>query len=412
MVIHKTIEQMKKLFTILLHRFSAILIVFGTMGLLCLFSCEEEIHKPLSEGIKPAVVSNVEVENRNGEAVITYSLPNKGAFYVVAEYEPRPGLKKQVKSSVYKQELVLNGFEKAQEYEVKVYVVGVDEQRSEAIKVKVNPLTPPYIITFNSLEAFEDWGGISVKANNELNNKLVFGVFALDSIGLIDTLTMHYTEQSEVKFAFRGLESKMTTFGIFVRDAWENFSDTMYVDLKPLFEEELDRSKFKQVDLPTDMNLGHTAINTPMHRMWNDVVSNRDDLFLTRPNAAPIPQWFTFDIAKKSKLSRMKLWHRATFLFEGGNPKRFEVYGSNDPNPDGSWESWELLGYFESKKPSGLPIGQLTNEDIEYINAGEEFVFGLDTPPVRYLRFKTLEVWGGVQYVSIQMMKIWGEVVE
>ena len=412
MVIHKTIEQMKKLFTILLHIFSAILVVFATMGLMFLFSCEEEMHKPPSEGIKPAVLSNVQVENRNGEAVITYSLPNKGAFYAVAEYEPRPGLKRQVKSSVYKQEMVLDGFEKAQEYEASVYVVGVDEQRSEAVNVKVNPLTPPYMITFNSIEAFKDWGGITVKADNELQDRLVFGAFALDSTGLVDTLIMHYTEQEKVQFSFRGFESKITTFGIFLRDAWENFSDTMYVDLKPLFEEELNRSKFEQVDLPTDMNLGHTTINTPMHRMWNDVVSNRDDLFLTRPNAAPIPQWFTFDIAKKSKLSRMKLWHRTTFLFEGGNPKRFEVYGSNDPNPDGSWESWELLGYFESKKPSGLPIGQLTNEDTEYINAGEEFVFGLDTPPVRYLRFKTLEVWGGVQYVSIQMMKIWGEVVE
>ena len=153
----------------------------------------------------------------------------------------------------------------------------------------------------------------------------------------------------------------MTTFGIFVRDAWENFSDTMYVDLKPLFEEELDRSKFKQVDLPTDMNLGHTAINTPMHRMWNDVVSNRDDLFLTRPNAAPIPQWFTFDIGKEKQAEPPKKFGTALpFLFEGGNPKRFEVYGSNDPNPMVFGKAGNCWAIFESKKNSGLPIGQLT----------------------------------------------------
>jgi len=382
------------------------------VGLLVLVGCKEEVHQPLSPGIKPGVVTNVKVENRNGVSVITYSLPNEGAFYVVAEYEPRPGLKRQTISSVYKQELVLDGFERAAEYDVAIYVVGLDEQRSDVVKVKVNPLTPPYIVTFNTLEVSEDWGGVSVKAINEGQNHLVFGVFTLDENNEIDTLVMHYTEQAQVKFAVRGLESKNTKFGLFVRDAWENFSDTMYQELKPLFEEELDRSKFKQVDLPTDMNLSHAQMSTPMHYMWNDEIANRNILFLTRPNAAPIPQWFTFDLAKKSKLSRMKLWHRTTFLFEGGNLKRFEVYGSNDPNPDGSWESWTLLGYFESFKPSGLPVGQLSNEDIEYINAGEEFVFDLNIPPVRYLRIKTLEVWGGVSYISIQMMKIWGEVVE
>ena len=91
------------------------------------------------------------VENRKWrKQYITYSLPNKGAFYVVAEYEPRPGPQETGKVFCITQELVLNGFEKSQEYEVKVYVVGVDEQRSEAIKVKVNPLTPPYIIISNS----------------------------------------------------------------------------------------------------------------------------------------------------------------------------------------------------------------------------------------------------------------------
>src|SRR5690606_8083522 len=144
---------------------------------------------------------------------------------------------------------------------------------------------------------------------------------------------------------------KNTTFGFFVRDKWENHSDTLYHELTPLYEIELDRSKFTEVQLPTDTYTGHNSINTPMHRMWNDVTANRDDLFLTLPNLSPIPQWFTFDIHAEAKLSRFRIWHRTTFLFDAGNLKRFEVYGSNAPSPDGSWESWELLGTFESKKP-------------------------------------------------------------
>lgn len=402
---------MKSLINIVFKRSTGIFAVVGITALL-LKGCQEEAHQPMVEGVKPGALTDIQVENRNGVAVISYSLPEQGAFYAVAEYEPRPGTKRQVKSSVYKQELVLDGFERADEYDITLYVVGRDEQRSDETHVTVNPLTPPYIETFNTLEIFEDWGGVSVHATNEREDDLMFGVFALDESGTPLTASAHYTKQVDVAFAVRGFESEKTKFGLFVRDKWENHSDTLYVELTPLYEIELDRSKFTEVQLPTDTYRGHNLINTPMHRMWNDVTSNRDDLFLTLPNASPIPQWFTFDMHTEAKLSRFRIWHRATFLFDAGAIKRLEVYGSNDPDPDGSWESWTLLGSFESKKPSGLPLGQLSNEDTEYINAGEEFVFGLDTPPVRYLRFKTLEVWGGVQYISIQMMKVWGQPVE
>lgn len=402
---------MKRVINNVVNRAAGFLAAIGIVTFL-LSSCKEETHQPMVPGVQPSELTDIHVENRKGAAIISYSLPDQGAFYVVAEYESRPGVKRQVKSSVYKQELLLAGFEKAGKYNVTLYVVGRDEQRSDAVEVVVNPLTPPYLETFNSLEVFEDWGGVSIRANNDEESDLMFGVFALDEDGQPQGTAAHYTKQADVEFAVRGFESKNIKFGFFVRDKWENHSDTLYHELTPLYEIELDRSKFSEVRLPTDTYTGHNIINTPMHGMWNDVTSNRDNVFLTLPNLSPIPQWFTFDMNSSAKLSRMRIWHRATFLFDAGNLKRFEVYGSNNPNPDGSWESWELLGTFESKKPSGLPVGQNSNEDVEYINAGEEFVFGLDTPPVRYLRVKTLEVWGGVSYISIQMMKVWGQPVE
>lgn len=48
----------------------------------------------------------------------------------------------------------------------------------------------------------------------------------------------------------------------------------------------------------------------------------------------------------------------------------------------------------ESHKPSGLPVGQHTAEDWEYLQAGEDFEFPAEAPPVRYIRFKVLETMG------------------
>ena len=394
------------------YLFSILWIGYLITSTFFLQSCKEESHQPLVGGIKPESLKNVQIENRNGVALVTYSLPDEGAFYVLAEYEPKPGVKREAKSSIYKQELFLDGFYKEQEYEVNLYVVGKDEQRSEPLKISVSPLAPPYMSTFNTIQVLADWGGLTINASNVGENDFMFSVFEVGEDGKPKEENTYYTKQKDVQFSVRGYESKDTQFGIYVRDKFENRSDTLYLNLKPLFEKEIDRTKFLEVRLPTDTYQSHNLINTPMHRMWNDDITNRDNLFLTLPNASPIPQWFTFDMSKKVKLSRMRIWHRNTFFFEGGNLKRFELYGSNNPAADGSWESWNLIGSFESKKPSGLPRGQLSNEDNEYIRAGEEFVFGLDNQPYRYLRLKTLEVWGGVQYISIQMMKVWGEEVE
>src|SRR5690606_18219200 len=153
---------------------------------------------------------------------------------------------------------------------VTLYVVGRDEQRSEKMQVTVSPLTPPYIETFKNLEVLEDWGGVTVHATNEGENDLVFGVFAMGDDGKPQPASAHYTKQADVAFAVRGFEAKNTVFGFFVRDKWENHSDTLYVELTPLYETELARSKFTEVQLPTDTYEGHNIINSPMHRMWND----------------------------------------------------------------------------------------------------------------------------------------------
>lgn len=193
----------------------------------------------------------------------------------------------------------------------------------------------------------------------------------------------------------------------------EGAVDTFYTDivsLKPELEELLDWSKFAEVRLPTDTYQQHASLQTSMNKMWNDDISNSSNLFLTVPFLSPIPQWFTFDLGAEASVSRLRLWHRAGWYYDLGNLKHFEVYGSNDPDPDGSWDSWTEIGEFHSVKPSGLPLGETNQQDLDYILAGEEFVFEKNLPSYRYLRFKTLGVWGTVEYICIQKMQIWSNI--
>src|SRR3546814_19812046 len=70
---------------------------------------------------------------------------------------------------------------------------------------------------------------------------------------------------------------------------------------------------------------------------------------------------------------------------------------------------WVKLLECEMIKPSGRPLGNNTLEDEEVALAGHEFTFPLDAPPVRYLRFKILETWGGTDYMWIRELTFFGQ---
>jgi hypothetical protein len=91
-----------------------------------------------------------------------------------------------------------------------------------------------------------------------------------------------------------------------------------------------------------------------------------------------------------------------TGLFNYGNLKRFEVWGSNAPNSNGDWNGWTKLASFTSVKPSGLPRGQNTPEDEAFARAGEPFVFPSNAMEVRYIRIKMLEVWDGNYFHALE----------
>lgn len=180
--------------------------------------------------------------------------------------------------------------------------------------------------------------------------------------------------------------------------------DTLSIDYSsvelPVFERQLDKAGFSVYPLPTDIQDG--GYGWHLKYLW-------DGNYGTPGWATSVgmPQWYTIDLGVTAKLSRFKTWQAPDRLYKLQSVKKFEVWGSNDPNPDGSWNSWTKLMSCESIKPSGLPVGENTDGDVAYAKAGEEFIFPDTISAVRYIRIKVLETWGDENWSTMSELTFW-----
>ena len=389
------------------------------LGLFLWSSCKEKDMLLYTDENAPAPgpVTNVQVIRTPGGAKLQYKIPSdKNLLYVKAVYNRLDG-EIETKTSLFKDTLILEGFGDTLQHEVKIYSVGRNNKVSTPVSVTIKPLAPPVRTAFATMQLRATFGGAVVTFQNPDQGALAI-MLIRDSTGRGDwtEATTYYTEALSGSFSARGFDTVPITFATYARDRWGNKSDTLTVTLTPIFETKLDRVPMKEVNLPTDVNIGHVFSNLSprnINFLFNNIfgTANANDCLHTRPNEPKMPQWFTFDLGAESSLSRFKLYHRGgtSGYYRGGDPKKFEIYGSNTPNVDGSWDSWTLLGTFNSVKPSGSPLGTNTAEDEQFaVVNGEDFEFPPGIPSVRYLRFKTLETWGSFQYIYISELMFWG----
>lgn len=181
----------------------------------------------------------------------------------------------------------------------------------------------------------------------------------------------------------------------------DNFNVTQFANFPTIIKiTQLDKSLFKVFKLPTDIS---DEYGWKLENLWdNNNGTGGGDPAGFHTGGSGMPQWFTFDMGQTAQLDNFRLWQRDNALYNSANLKVFEVWGSNSPNPNGSFDgSWTKLQTFTSFKPSGLPKGQLTDADRTYARAGEKFTFPAGIPAVKYLRFKVLETWGGEGYMHL-----------
>lgn len=374
------------------------------------FSACKEVEKgPLvgGNGI-PGSLGNIKVENLPGAAKITYSMPDEQSLlYVLAEYTNDHGQKKEVKSSVYKNYVLLEGFGTTNKVDVSLYTVDRAENRSEPFSIQISPLKAPVHTVFETLKVIETFGGVNMTFTNEQQQEYIVHTLYRDSTGEWVDYDRLYSSAESTNYSVRGFESEPVDFAFYFTDKWKNNSDTLLSTLTPLYEEEMDKSLWKDADLIDDFN---DPLYSPLYQLWTPGATTY--FFQNRNNAQMVgmPNWVTIDLGKAYIFGRMKLnqvSHSNTWRYGSCTPQVFEVYGSNEATPD--WNAWTLLGRFESIKPSGLPVGQLSDEDLRVNAAGEDYDFPASSESYRYIRFKTLRTWGGVNYMCVLELTFWGQ---
>lgn len=381
----------------------------------CTLSCKEDadFRKPsVDDGSVPEVVSNVNVENLAGKAKITYKLPNdKKLLYVKAIYKLANGSDFEAKSSYYKDTLLVEGFADTEEHEVRLYSVSRSEVASEPLVVKVKPLEAPFKKVFKTIAVIDAFGGYNLKADNATRDNISIMVMRKNAFNQfeVDNFKSIFTRTDEILSKIRGLDTVKQDLAIFVKDKWGNSSDTLYHAIKPIYEAKLDKSKFRALVLPGDAPQVTNGASLPY--AWDGRLGWPYTSFTHQINGGDGPHMVTFDTGVSSKLSR--IWIRpfpeGTRFYYLSTMKRFEIYGSDNPNLTGALDaSWRLLGSYEVKKPSGLPYGNDNAEDQATGAAGFSWEIDLAAPKVRYIRIRCLENWGGGTAQSINELDVYG----
>ncbi|MBO9727951.1 MAG: DUF4959 domain-containing protein [Chitinophaga sp.] len=376
------------------------------ISLLVISSCKREEPRPVIEDhTAPGVVTNVSVINLNGSARISYILPKDADLLCIkAVYKTTKGVQSETKVSRYNSSLLVEGFGDTSNYKITLYAVDKSENVSAPVEVTVKPLEPIIWIVRRTISVVPDFGGVNVKFDNAKESDLAVVVLATDSLGAFSPYMTKYTNLPVGDFSTRNMKDVPTDFGVYVRDRWGNMSDTFHIKITPLYEELLDRKKMKGLILPTDAPLGYGG---DISGIFDGSTTTG---FYHSGDAARMPQWLTYDMGVTAKLSRIVWFMRPDYLYGLHSPRKVEIWGSNKPNPDGSFDdSWILLTEHTQIKPSGLPPGKLSQADMDAAAEGETVTFPLNTPKVRYIRFKTLSNWTNGTYCQFHELMTWGD---
>lgn len=363
-----------------------------------------------SQGM-PGTVSNIQVKNDSARAILTYTLPNvPDIAYVRATYELVTGHIREVKASVYDNKLVLDGFGDTLQHEVKVSVVNKAEVASEPVTVTVKPLENPIWGVFRSMKALPDFAGIRVVAQNPARFNLAIEILK-DSLGQWFPYNGIYTATDSINTAIRGMDTLPTKLAFFVRDRFLNKTDTLYQTLTPFYETAISKSGYREYTLPGDAPSAWAS--NRVSNLWDGNTETWPMVNITTDQGRP--SVITFDIGRLAQLSRMMIWDYPEYLnsgrgfFYGGNPRKFEIWASANPPLDGSWNNWTLMATCEEIKPSGLPYGQLTNEDRTAGFAGFNWDLRSDVPKMRYIRIKCNQNWAGSYFLALAEVQVYGD---
>jgi hypothetical protein len=388
-------------------------------------SCNEEpIGQQPVDGIRPNPIINGSVVaiGRPGGAYIFYRLPDNDTdiSYVRGEYEIN-GEKQIVRSSVYNNYLSIDGLDSHLYVEIDLYVVDHSENASEPIRTKFITYDAPYTTMRNSIQIGSAVGGISVRwespnamyqayasmgyiaANYDSDVGVV--LLAADSTGKMKELAVSFS--AKCAFLQPVLDTLTKVYGAYTMDKWGHYSDTLFVTLKPAYEQWLNRRLMKAyyigddnrtVDNSDPANTYYTGMDRLFDSMTyclqpNTYSIHSTNVFMTsnflNPEAAASgaatsedratwtkPFYFTIDLGVEADVSRFwiglpshsqndRFWeysHGSIYDFELWGTRTDFGEGSPDyiPAEDPYWTTgqwmfdlrWRYMGQYYNRRPN------------------------------------------------------------
>lgn len=367
-----------------------------------MISCEDDRPRPITPaGNQPSPVTNVRITPTNGGAVLRYSLPDdEDLSYVMARFEYPVGVIKEFKSSKFTDSLVIEGFGNTNEYSVELFTVTKSEVKSVPVPISVKPLKPVAQVVIESLGMLAAFGGVEVKfEENTRRDPLAIHVIKRVN-NEWEEIDVNFFETVSGSFKSRGQEPVPIEFGVYVRDRWNNFSDTLIQTLTPFKEIRITGVEGSYA-LASDYNRHYTGTYALI--LDNNLQNQLGTLVA---EGVRLPLSLTLVFSETYKFSRMKFFMPYLIEYDQGSVENFEIYGSNELVDD--WSKWTKIMDCKVEKPSGLPLGSVTSADYEHARKGIDFDFPLDVPSYKYLRFKMLNTFDYVNFYRITELQFWG----
>jgi hypothetical protein len=386
------------------------------------FSCSElPTGQTPTDNRPPSSLKNVKITPTNGGAHITYSLPKEDDIsYVRCEFT-YAGVFRTVRSSIYKNYMEVEGIGEPEEIELRLYVIDHSENRSEAYVEKFTPLDPPMTAIFNSFRIDPTYGGVVVTWENPARAMVGISFLAANDYGELELKDMVFSSLLADSKKLRPFNTDRRLFALSITDKYENVSDTFKIEVEPYYEVMLDKSKFSSPALAGD----NTSVNDnrPIEKIWDGVLDDPDKYHGWHTDAAAgytIPQHFTIDLGVLAQLTHITIFERGEiYPFAQHNLRLFDIWGTNElafPRDDAAYynsnewkKDWTLLAECEVVKPSGLPPGTNTPEDLAAHNAGFDFDFRQDVPKMRYIRFEVHDTWAHTPAMHMAELSVYGD---
>ena len=398
-------------------------------------SCEEELGD--TDKTPPPLPANIQQKEAiSGGAIITYDVPEViDLLYIQARYVIN-GVERISKSTTYENTLTVSGFGEIKEYDVWISSVDKSGNRSDESKITVTPLTPPADLAFSTMKVEEAFGGIAVSLTNEAEATLIVETAVKDTLGFWQVLDSRATDKENEEFIIKDgvvFLDDAQEFKIYIKDRWDNVSDTLPKTLKPLFEELIDFNHIETSSYADDDDSWPGSLYLP--RFVTDGIStnNNNYIYHSGPNTN-FPVSLTIDLGTEIKISSYKMFTRYNYEYRNHCFKSWQIWAradapplTTDADPDFApaktgWEigdtyanvdgdpGWTLISQAATTRPSG-PDGPVTSEDIAYGRAGEIHAIPINIAKSRTFRYVKLCIQTSYSnsYAAIAEMSFYGE---